>query len=312
MMADFIRRHNLSLTSLVLLVLATQLMNYSVANPELPRSGSKIIVNLINPLEKSYYSVSNSISSYWNDYFYLVDVEQKRQVLADRVKILEAQNSHLTELESENARLKKLLNFASKTNLVPLSATVIGRDPSNWIKTITIDRGSHDGLRPGLAVVDGNAIVGQTTVVTKNSSKVLLITDSRSAVDVIVQGSRASAVAVGSSKGQLALEYLSKESPVNVGDRVVASGLDQIFPKGTIVGVVTSVKNPKTGLFQKATVRPAGTLDRLETILALVPREDSIRGNTLYLNKKKKKKVSKKKKEELLTESAEKPKEQVR
>ena len=148
-------------------------------------------------MQKGYHEVSESMKYMWSHYLWLIKVEAERNELVERVKQLEAQNSRLMEYENENKRLRGLLFFSEETGHKGIVASVVGRDSSNWIKTITIDRGSDDGIRPGLAVVDGNAVVGQTTSVTEDSAKVLLLTDNASAIDAIVQSSRASGIAEG-------------------------------------------------------------------------------------------------------------------
>ena len=206
-----------------------------------------------------------------NHYIYLVNVAGERSELASRIKALEAQNSRLIEFESENGRLRTLLNFQEETGLSGVAATVIGRDPSNWIRTITIDRGELDGVRPGLPVVDGHAIVGQTTVVSERSAKVLLLTDSRSAIDAIVQSSRSPGIIEGTSFDLLRLRYVLREHEVKVGDRVVASGLDGVYPKGALIGVVTAVSSKPDNIFHAVDVQPSVDVSRMENLLVVIP-----------------------------------------
>lgn len=279
-MADLLRRHALSITSVILLICSFQLMSVSISNRALPQFGARVLDTVLSPLEKLYHEGLESAKYLWGHYLWLLEVETERNELVERIKELEAQNSRLMEFDSENRRLRELLDFRRRTGHKGVVAAVIGRDPSNWVKTVTIDRGLVDGLRSGLAVVDGNAIVGQTTAVSWHSAKVLLLTDNTSAIDVIVQSSRASGIAeggLGQDGVRLRLRYVEKleESEVRAGDRVIASGLDRVFPKGTLVGVVHRVDPNAPGLFQYVEVEPRVDLNRLENVLVIVPEQDS-------------------------------------
>ncbi|MCC6953479.1 MAG: rod shape-determining protein MreC, partial [Deltaproteobacteria bacterium] len=158
--------------------------------------------------------------------------------------------------------------------LTGVAARVIGRDPSNWAHTVTIDRGSHDGLRIGLPVVDGNAVVGQIVAVSRSSSQVLLLSDNSSAIDAIVQKSRAQGTVEGALGKKLYLRNVLREQEVLPGDRVIASGLDGVFPKGTLIGVVTRVDPAPNGVFQNVELEPSTDLVRLESVLVLIGSEE--------------------------------------
>ena len=191
-----------------------------------------------------------------------------------RIEALEAQNSRLIEFEHENRRLKQLLSFSDHTGFKGVPSTVIGRDPSNWVRTITIDKGSDDGVRPNLAVVDGNALVGQTTVVNRTSSTVRLVTDVTSAVDSIVHGNRTPGIVEGTGQETLRLRYVPKEVAVPTGGRISTAGLGGVYPKGLLVGVVTRTDTQVSGMFQGVEVQPNVDLLRLENVMVIIP-EDS-------------------------------------
>ncbi len=268
-MSEFFRRHSLSLSSAFLLVISCILMGASVHNRSLAASGPTVIAEVLSPFDRVYQGGLQSVRSVWNHYVYLIGVEEERNQMAARLKALESQNSQFNELESENARLKALLNYAEQNKVTGVAATVISRDPSNWAQSITIDRGDGDGVRPGQPVVDGNGIVGQVVGTSRRSAKVQLLTDNVSAIDALVQSSRAEGSAEGTLSKVLKLRYVQRESVVNVGDRVIASGLDGVFPKGALVGVVTRVERDTGGMFQLVDVEPSVDVSRLENVLVL-------------------------------------------
>lgn len=250
-------------------------MSASLGNRELPQAGAKAFSAVLNPLEKAHHEGLSTLAHLWDRYVWLIGVEAQRDSLMSRVRILEAKNSQLLEHERENLRLRALLHYVEATKHRGVAATVIGRDPSNWFDTIDIDRGKKHGVLPNLPVVDGRAIVGQTTSASSESAKVLLLTDSTSAIDAIVQSSRAPGIVEGTGSKYLLLKYVLKDQLVEVGDRVIASGLDGVFPKGTLIGVVTEVNSQAVGLFQEIRLAPSVDNRRLENVLVLTQQAAS-------------------------------------
>src|SRR5262249_30724941 len=137
------------------------------------------------------------------------------------------------------------------------AAQIIGRDPLPWFSTVTINKGEADGVQKNMAVLSPFGVVGQTTTISAHSARVLLITDHNSSVDGVVQRSRARGIVEGALDGRCLMKYLKRGEDVEVGDRVVTSGLDGIFPKGVIVGDVTRVTRGNRGLMQVAEVKPS-------------------------------------------------------
>ncbi len=287
-MAEFLRRHSLLLTTFGLLIGAFQLMSLSISNRALPQIGGRAVDFVFLPFQKGYHEVFQSGKYLFRHYFFLLNVESERNELLSRVKELEAHNSRLMEYDSENKRLRSILGFSEESGFSGVVASVVGRDASNWVKSITIDRGSSDGLREGLAVVDGNAVVGQTTTVNPHSSRVLLLTDNSSAIDALAQSSRAvGTVEGGLGRSALKFRYVLKlkEFLVNVGDRVIASGQDGVFPKGSLIGVVSKVNPQASGWFQDIEVEPSVDVYRLENVLVLLPERGKPKQDIEFMNK---------------------------
>ena len=150
-------------------------------------------------------------------------------------------------------------------------ATVIGRDATQWSKVVFIDKGTKQGVHENLAVMTNAGVIGHVIQSTGTTSKVLLITDSRSAVDSLFQGSRVTGVAVGTGKNAVKMKYVPMNARVEVGDPILSSGLGGTFPKGLRIGVVRQIIKMKQGLFQDITVNPSADFSRLEEVLVLMP-----------------------------------------
>ena len=178
--------------------------------------------------------------------------------------------SDLEEARLENLRLRGLLNFVGSSKTRSLGARVIGRPTNSWEGVITIDRGTADGVNQGQPVVGPQGLLGQTIDVTRHSAKVRLITDPSSGVAAMVQSTRAEGVVRGSIDGGLTLEFVSRETTVRAGDVVISSGMGGVYPKGLIIGEITSVKSTPSTLYQDIVLAPAGSLSGLEEVIVLV------------------------------------------
>lgn len=270
---ELIKRHSMLLMTVFLLGLSCWMMSVSVRNKALPQFGANLMGRIIAPTEKLRFELSQSFNFYWKRYFYLLEVEAERDDLSNRIKALEAQNSRLVEFENENRRMRALLGYTEETGVKGVAATVIGRNPSNWTRSVTINRGASHGIRPGHPVVDGHAIVGQVIAVSPSAASVLLLTDNTAAVDALVQASRASGVVEGIMQDKLIMRYVTKDYQVSLGDRIISSGLDGVFPKGKLIGIVVKVGEDKIGMFKSIEVEPSVDFNRLENVLVLLTEE---------------------------------------
>ena len=202
-------------------------------------------------------------------YVDLVDARHDNEQLQERVAALERELVRLGELERENARLGELLSFRARLAGAAYGARVIARDPGPLSMTLTIDRGERDQVRRGMAVLAPQGVVGQVAEVSHTAARVVLLTDHNSGIDAIVQRSRARGIVQGGTDGSCYMNYLNRDADVAVGDRVLTSGLDGIFPKGIVIGEVVEVARRHRGLLQAAVVRPSVALDRLEEVLVV-------------------------------------------
>jgi rod shape-determining protein MreC len=209
----------------------------------------------------------------WEDYFFLVSVSQENEDLKKSLNDAIEKNNQWNELKLANNRLRDLLSFQkSLTNRV-VAAEVIGKDPSVWFKTVIIDKGKADGLQKGLPVVLPQGIAGQVIEVSDRYSKVMLIIDRNSAVDALVQRSRARGIIKGASADQCRFEFVLRKNDVQVGDTVVASGFDRVYPKGLRIGHVSDLSERSSDIFYEITVTPFVDFEKLEEVLVILRPE---------------------------------------
>jgi rod shape-determining protein MreC len=202
------------------------------------------------------------------------DMAQMRQ----RVDELEAENARLEteiiDLEqqlSETRILSALVDFARVHPENRYVATsVIGRDPSPFVKYVIVNRGSDDGLRRGMPVVTSQGLAGRVSAVTAGAGRVELITDPSSSVNVRLEPNGAQAVLSGSVTGELTIDMIAQTASVQVGDLVLTSGLGGNYPGNILIGQVTNVRRRETDLFQSATVQPVVDFNTLQILLVII------------------------------------------
>ena len=189
--------------------------------------------------------------------------------LRERLEQLEGDLALLQEFKGENERLRKLLDFSRGVELHGVVGSVIGFDPSGWVRGIVINKGSSSGIVPGLAVIHARGVVGQVVAVSPSTARILLLSDHSSGVDAVVQGSRARGIVEGSGGSMCELRYVNREYSIKPGELVLTSGMDGVFPKGLVVGSVTEVDAVSGGLFQSIALKPSVDFSRLEEVLIL-------------------------------------------
>ena len=244
--------------------------------PEITEGGTSLLSRALAPLQSGIHYVSNAITETWNSYLSLIDVKQDNKRLQQRLAVVEAENSKLSELAAENNRLRALLKVSENEELkviVPATA-VLAYDPTNWSKKITIDSGSDSGVEVGHAVISGNGVVGQVIAVNAKTAQVLLLTDPSSGVDALVQRSRTRAVLDGTGGNRCRLMFSSTSDDLRNGDRIITSGLDGVFPKGLSLGVAIHIgsdeESEKGMLFRSNVwVQPSVDFNRLETVMVV-------------------------------------------
>jgi len=175
---------------------------------------------------------------------------------------------------AETERLKGLLNLKEQTGFDSVPARVIARDSSVWFNTITINRGSSSGIALNMPVVTGGGIVGRVIALSPWTAQVMMITDEKAAAGAIV-GKLGSSGSLGSvrglgDRGLVEMRYVSDLETVAVGDYILTTGQDGIYPPGLTIGEVVQVDKEASSQSHRILVRPGANLDRLENVAVLL------------------------------------------
>lgn len=189
--------------------------------------------------------------------------------LREQNEQLTAEVAKLTEAEKTAERLEGLLGLQSTYSLESTAARIVGGSSDAWSQTVTIDKGTIDGLEVGMAVCNSGGAIGQIVEVSASSSSVRLLTDENSGISAMVQRSRAQGILQGQPDGTLLLNYVAADSDVSVGDIVITSGLGGIFPKGLPLGTVISVNRASNATYYTVTVRAQSLAENNEEVLVI-------------------------------------------
>lgn len=242
------------------------------------RPVEKILFTVLNPVYSRFYKMSSGIKIKYDEQVSKKDLLQVTKDLESQVNDLTKENVDLNLLREENEILREHLRFSIVNDTKYVMANVISRGDainiSDRVETITINKGSRDGIYPGLSVVSGKgAVVGKVEEVKDSISKVYLTNNKRCKLTATILGSTENTSGV--SEGELGLTVRMGFIPQNVQiskeDIVITSGLEQAIPRGLVIGKVIDVKKENNELWQTAIVEPAAKLDDLIIVSVLLP-----------------------------------------
>jgi rod shape-determining protein MreC len=213
-----------------------------------------------------FSSVGSTISSY-------IDVRHAREENLDlraRVDQLTFERNSALERAAELDLLRAQLALPTRPRYRELAANVISRDASLWFRRLVIDRGSMNGVKRDMPVTTASGIVGRVISLGPNFAMIQVITDKHAGVGAMLQTSRAMGEVRGLDNDRVELKNISTTEKVEVGELIVTTGLDRIYPKGLLVGTVESIEADSSTPWHKITVKPAAPVDRVEHVLVLL------------------------------------------
>jgi rod shape-determining protein MreC len=234
----------------------------------------QVVFGLLSPVQASVSRLVAGVGSAWSAYVALRGVRAENQEMAARIRTLELQLEGARQQALEAERLRNLLALRAVVPLRTLAAEVVAREGLPWFRSVTLDKGERDGVALDAPVISASGVVGRVMSVGPRAARVQLLLDRDAGVGVLIERSRATGVASGqvgleeAGHPELLMKYVSVLADVEVGDRVLTSGLDRIYPKGLVVGRVRSV-GTATGLFKEVFVTPTARFDQLEEVLVV-------------------------------------------
>jgi rod shape-determining protein MreC len=226
------------------------------------------VFGAVAEIQRVATGVISGTSDRWNQYVSLQDVSAENERLRTELGALQLQLQQERALAQEARTLQGLLDLKKATPLSTISASIIAGGASPDFRTLTIDKGTRQGIQGDMAVVAPAGVVGRVITPSLRAAKVQLLIDRNAAVAGLVERSRAQGVVVGTGENRLEMEYVPGTADIRVGDRVVTSGIDGIYPKGFLIGQIESVQRG-AGDYTKVVVKPAVELSALEAVLVV-------------------------------------------
>jgi rod shape-determining protein MreC len=235
----------------------------------------RVVFSLLSPLQSGVAGVLRGVSAAWAGYVDLRGVHEKNRRLEERLREVETLLQEKQHAAREAERLRELLDLRPTLPLETIVAEVVTRDGVPWFRTITVDKGREQGVALDAPVISPTGVLGRVIAVGPHAAKVQLLLDRDSGAGVLIERTRVNGVVAGqvgftdAGATDLVMKYVPELADVKVGDEVVTSGLDRIYPKGLFVGRVSSVGRG-VGLFKEILVTPSARFDRIEEVLVVV------------------------------------------
>jgi rod shape-determining protein MreC len=217
-------------------------------------------------------TVAERSARLWKGYVWLRGARQENQQLRELVQQLALRDSIAAQLREENLRLRRLLKVSDGMSFDNIGARIVSRTPNYLSQVVYINRGASEGVRLDSPVICERGALGRTVLISQHHAQVQLISNPDSSIGVMLEGSRIPGVLRGLGEQRLSLHYISNSEAVNVGDRVMTSGLDGIFPKGIPVGKVVESRKGNKSVFRDIEVEPFADLVRTEEVLILLSK----------------------------------------
>lgn len=236
------------------------------------RSGVPILetatVGVFAEIQRATTNLVDVVRNAWSGYLDLRSVRDENRVLRDELSRARVDAQQQRALAARAHFLEETLGLQETLDLQTAAARIIGAAANADFRTVTIDKGSNQGVHPNMAVIAPSGVVGRVVVAGPRASRVQLIVDRSAAAGVLVERSRAQGVVFGGGDELLRLQYLSQTADVGVGDSIVTSGIDGIYPKGLLVGRVESVE--RGAAYPVVRIRGAVDVNNLEDVLVVL------------------------------------------
>jgi rod shape-determining protein MreC len=223
-------------------------------------------VGAVSPLEKALVWFQTSSGNLWHNYLYLRGVRAENRELKRQIEEMRVEQVRISQDAEQARRLQALLAFKEQFISKTVAAQVIGSTGSEQSRAIYLDKGEKDGIKPDMAVITADGIVGKVLHVYRSTSLVLLISDQTSGVGAILEKSRINGILRGLPSGEVALDRVLSDEQVPPGELALTSGGDRIFPKGLPIGRVSKVSSG-SDFFLNIRVKPTANLSKLEEVL---------------------------------------------
>lgn len=263
------KRHNIVIVSLLLALFSLHLALTDKREVARGYIVKEVLSLTISPFQRVVLGMHGGVKGIWTDYIALVGVREENERLNLEMANLVEENTRLKEEVKLNERLKVLLDFKENLNFTTMAAGILGYNMEKWARTITIDKGTAEGVNKDFAVITPEGVVGRVIETNTHTAKVLLNTDLRSDIGVMIQRTRVKGVVEGNGSDSLILKYIRQIDDIRLGDQIVTAGLGGVFPKGLVIGEVTRIEKGNDNFFKFIEVHPTIDIQTLEEVMVV-------------------------------------------
>jgi rod shape-determining protein MreC len=275
----FVVRHRAFFVLMGVLLAQLLLLSAQVTRGQKVRLIQVWAVAAVEPFERAFHALSGTAAGTWQDYRGLFSAREENRELQVQLTLARAQIQQLTEQAAETRRLRELLDFKAQLPFQTVAAEIIATSPGDASRAIFVDKGENAGLTADAAVLTPAGIVGKVIAVFPRTAQVLLITDPSSGVAAALAQSRVQGIVKGAGRQGAELQYVMKDIAVSPGETVLTSGLDQVYPKGLVIGTIAQAT--EGNIYKNIRIKPAAALDRLESVLVVVrPKSNEMQALT--------------------------------
>ncbi|HBZ69141.1 MAG TPA: rod shape-determining protein MreC [Deltaproteobacteria bacterium] len=237
---------------------------------------SGALLDVAVPLQAALSAPFDFVRGLFRRYVALTDLRTENEQLRSRVAQLEEENLQYREALIASERLERIDKMRGEIDLPMLPAEVASRELSPWYRSLLIDRGRANQVHAGMPALTEDGVVGLVTAASPHAARVMLLLDRQSAVDAMVQRSRARGIVRGLGAEELEFEFTAGSGDVEIGDTVITSGLGGVYPKGLRIGEIASLTAEGSHLQQRAKLRPAVDFGRLEELFVVLWRSPTL------------------------------------
>ncbi len=270
----FFRNYKTIIFVVILLATVLIVLSYNLKQRSPAGLATKVVLEVASPVQNVLDASIKGVSDPWYRYLLLVGIEEENRKLKKKIDDMKSQLVLYQEGYLEAQRLRNLLSLQEDNDFDFVTARVIGRAQVALSQTISINKGTADGLKAGQSVMAAQGLVGRVIDASWHSAKVLPLIDENSNIDAIVQRSRIQGMIRGAGSRGCVLKYISKTQDVREGDIIVSSGMGGVFPKGMMIGQVNHVDRQEAGLFLRIYVTPSIDFSKLEEVSVVTFDED--------------------------------------
>ncbi|MBY0493949.1 MAG: rod shape-determining protein MreC [Cyanobacteria bacterium] len=217
-------------------------------------------------VQRGTMAVIDGVRGLWSGYVALQQVQEENNALKQEMAAMQVRLQQERTEAQRTDNLRQLLELRERAQLDTVAAEVIAGGASPDFKTVTIDKGSSDSLATDMAVISPAGVVGRVILPSRRASKVQLLIDRNAAAGALIERTRVQGVVVGIGDGMLRMQYVPGTADVKTGDLVVTSGIDGIYPKGFVIGMIDHADRG-AGAYHEIVIRPAVDFSRLEEVL---------------------------------------------